>query len=73
LPLHFKKVLKGSHGGSVQPNLEIPRYIDLMKKGKMTLDGIITHEFKLEEINEALSTIRRGETGRVVIKFSHDQ
>ncbi len=67
LPLHFKKVLKGSHGGSAQPNLEIPRYIDLMKKGKMTLEGIITHEFKLEQINEALNTIRRGETGRVVI------
>ena len=67
LPLHFKKVLKGSHGGSVQPNLEIPRYIALMKLGKMSLDGIITHEFKLDEINEALEAIRRGETGRVLI------
>jgi len=67
LPLHFKKVLKGSHGGSVQPNLEIPRYIELIKKGKMTLEGIITHEFKLEQINEALDAIRRGEAGRVVI------
>ncbi len=67
LPLHFKKVLKGSHGGSVQPNLEIPRYLALMKRGKMTLAGIITHEFKLAEINEALHAIRRGETGRVII------
>lgn len=72
LPLHFKKVLKGSHGGSVQPNLEIPRYIQLMKRGKMTLDGIITHEFGLDKINEALDTIRRGEAGRCVIKFDHD-
>ena len=67
LPLHFKKVLKGSHGGSTQPNLEIPRYIQLMKQGKMTLDGIITHEFSLDEINGALDAIRRGETGRVII------
>lgn len=72
LPLHFKKVLKGSHGGSVQPNLEIPRYIALMNRGKMSLDGIITHEFKFDEINEALNAIRRGETGRCVIKFDHD-
>ncbi len=67
LPLHFKKVLKGSHGGSVQPNLEIPRYIQLIKRGKMSLEGIITHEFKLDEISEALNAIRRGETGRVLI------
>ena len=69
LPLHFKKILKGSHGGSTQPNLEIPRYIQLMKRGKMTLDGIITHEFSLDKINEALAAIRRGETGRVIINM----
>lgn len=67
LPLHFKKVLKGSHGGSVHPDIEIPRYISLMKRGRMTLDGIITHQFKLDDINEAFSAIRRGETGRVLI------
>ena len=72
LPLHFKKVLKGSHGGSVQPNLEIPRYVELIKRGKMSLEGIITHEFGLEDINDALSAIRRGETGRVVIKMDKD-
>ncbi len=69
LPLHFKKVLKGSHGGSIQPNLEIPRYIDLMKRGKMTLDGLITDEFSLDQINVALDKIRSGQSGRVVIKL----
>jgi S-(hydroxymethyl)glutathione dehydrogenase/alcohol dehydrogenase len=69
LPLHFKKVLKGSEGGSVQPNLEIPRYISLMKRGKMTLDGIITDEFPLSQINEALAKVRSGQSGRVLIKM----
>ncbi len=67
LPLHFKKVLKGSHGGGAEPHLEIPRYIRLYKTGKLKLTDLITHEFKLEEINEALTAIRRGETGRVLI------
>ena len=67
LPLHFKKVLKGSHGGSAQPHLEIPRYIKLLRRGKMTLEGIITREFELDEINEALNAIRAGEPGRVLI------
>lgn len=69
LPLHFKKVLKGSHGGSVQPNLEIPRYIRLFRLGKLKLDGLISHEFGLGNINQALDAIRRGEAGRVVISM----
>ena len=73
LPLHFKKILKGSHGGSAEPHLEIPRYIRLCKTGRMKLDGLITHEFPFEKINEALDSIRRGETGRCVIKFNHNE
>ena len=69
LPLHFKKVLKGSHGGSVQPDIDIPRYIKLCKMGKLKLEGLITHEFGLENINQALDAIRRGEAGRVLISM----
>lgn len=67
LPLHFKKVLKGSHGGSAEPHIEIPRYIRLIESGKMTLDGFITHEYRLEQINEAIETVRAGSAGRVVV------
>jgi len=69
LPLHFKKVLTGSHGGSAQPNIEIPRFIKLCRSGKLKLDGLITHEFPLEKVNEALDTVRKEDTGRVVIKM----
>ena len=37
LPLHFNKVLTGSHGGDAIPDLEIPRYIRLMASKKMFL------------------------------------
>ncbi len=66
LPL-YKKTLKASHGGSSEPHLDIPRYIRLCRTGRMKLDGIITHEFKLNQINEALNAIKQGETGRVII------
>ena len=71
LPLHFNKVLTGSHGGDAVPDLEIPRYIRLMEANKMTLDGLITHEFELEEINEALDLFRSGEAGRIVINLKN--
>ena len=39
LPLHFKKILTGSHGGDSIPDIEIPRYIRLINKKKMTLNN----------------------------------
>ena len=35
LPIHFKKILKGSEGGSCVPHIDIPRYIRLIKAGKI--------------------------------------
>jgi S-(hydroxymethyl)glutathione dehydrogenase/alcohol dehydrogenase len=70
LPLHFNKVLTGSHGGDAIPDLEIPRYIRLMASKKMTLDGLITHEFGLDDVNDALDLFRSGEAGRIVINLN---
>lgn len=69
LPLHFKKVLTGSHGGSTEPHLDIPRYIRLCQAGKMKLDGLISHEFNLDEINQAIELVRSGKAGRVLISM----
>jgi S-(hydroxymethyl)glutathione dehydrogenase/alcohol dehydrogenase len=69
LPLHFKKVLRGSHGGSAEPHVDIPRYIRLLRAGRMSLDGLITHEFPLEQVNEAIATVRCGEAGRVLLRM----
>lgn len=67
LPLHFKKVLTGSHGGSVEPHIEIPRLINLWRVGKLKLDGFVTHEFNLDQINEAIDLVRSGQAGRVLV------
>ena len=70
LPLHFKKILKGSHGGSSEPHLDIPRYVALCQSGKMTLEGLVTDEFPINKINEALDKVRSGQNGRVLIKMN---
>jgi S-(hydroxymethyl)glutathione dehydrogenase/alcohol dehydrogenase len=67
LPIHFNKVLTGSHGGDAIPHIDIPRLIRLNQAGRLTLDGIVTHEFPLDQINEALEVVRRGSAGRVLI------
>ena len=70
LPLHFNKRFTGSHGGDAVPDVDIPRYIRLMKAGKMTLDGLITHEFTLDKINEALDLFRSAEAGRIIVRMN---
>jgi S-(hydroxymethyl)glutathione dehydrogenase/alcohol dehydrogenase len=70
LPIHFNKVLTGSHGGDAVPHVDIPRLIRLNQAGRLAFDGIITHEFPLGEINAALDLVRSGNAGRVLLKVS---
>jgi S-(hydroxymethyl)glutathione dehydrogenase/alcohol dehydrogenase len=69
LPIHFNKVLTGSHGGDAAPHVDIPRLIRLTKAGRLSFDGIITHEYTLDEINAALDMVRSGNAGRVVLRI----
>ena len=68
LPLFFDKKLTGSHGGSSNPDNDIPRYIRLINNNKMSLKDLITHEFNLVEINKAIDLFRSGKAGRIIIK-----
>jgi S-(hydroxymethyl)glutathione dehydrogenase/alcohol dehydrogenase len=70
LPIHFNKVLTGSHGGDAAPHVDIPRIIRLARAGKISFDGLITHEFPLDEINAALDLVRSGTAGRVLLKVA---
>ena len=70
LPLHFNKILTGSHGGSAVPHVEIPRLIRLVNQGRMKLEGLFTHEFSLAKINGAIAAVRSGEAGRVLLNLS---
>lgn len=67
LPLHFKKILTGSEGGDSEPHNDIPRYMRLVQAGRFKLDGLITHEFPLAKINEAIQLVKAGEAGRVLV------
>ena len=70
LPLHFNKILTGSHGGESVPDRDIPRFIRLMDAEKLAFDGLITHEFSLDEVNDALEVFRSGEAGRIILKMN---
>jgi S-(hydroxymethyl)glutathione dehydrogenase/alcohol dehydrogenase len=70
LPIHFNKVLTGSHGGDAVPHVDIPRLIRLIEAGRLSFEGLITHEFPLDEINAALDVVRSGIAGRVLLRIA---
>ena len=72
LPLAFNKVLKVSHGGDSKPDKDIPRYVNLVNNNKINFDKLITHEFELENINEAIKLFRTGHAGRIIIKINKE-
>ena len=72
LPLHFGKKIFGSHGGEAIPQTDIPRYHQMYIKGRIQLKNLITNQYPLEKINEALNDIRSGKiAGRCMINMEN--
>jgi S-(hydroxymethyl)glutathione dehydrogenase/alcohol dehydrogenase len=70
LPLHFGKVLTGSHGGEAEPARDIPRYLRLMAAGRLDLKPLVTDRTDLDHVNEAIDRLRAGAVlGRCVVRF----
>jgi len=63
------KTLKATQGGRTDPSNDIPRYASLNIAGILIADNIITHKFKLSEINSAVSVLMQGAAGRVMIEL----
>jgi len=69
LPLHFGKVVSGSHGGEAIPHEDIPRYHGLYRQGRIRLKELLTDRFSLDEINVAMARMREGSIrGRCLVR-----
>lgn len=63
------RTLVGSLMGSTRLFVDIPRLVELYQGGRLKLDELITNRYPLEQINEAIESMERGETVRNVILF----
>ncbi len=61
--------LMGSVMGSTRLSVDVPRLVDLYQSGRLRLDELITRRYPLEEINEAIESMERGEALRNVVVF----
>jgi Zn-dependent alcohol dehydrogenase len=59
----------GSKMGSTRLQVDVPKLMELYEQGRLKLDELITTRYPLEEINEAIAAVKRGEALRNVILF----
>ncbi|HLC49309.1 MAG TPA: zinc-binding dehydrogenase [Candidatus Andersenbacteria bacterium] len=63
------KKIVGSWGGATNPDVDIPYYAKEYLRGNFPIDGLISHSFSLDTINDAVDVLRSGKAARVVISF----
>lgn len=59
----------GSKMGETVIDRDIPRLVNLYRQGKLKLDELITGRYPLDQINQAIATVNRGEALRNVVIF----
>lgn len=67
-----QKTLLGCLFGGGNPRLDIPEILALYKLGELQLDELVTHEYRLEEINDGYRDMLDGVNIRGVIRFTDD-
>jgi S-(hydroxymethyl)glutathione dehydrogenase/alcohol dehydrogenase len=55
--------------GSSKIHVDIPKLVSLYQRRDLMLDELISGRYPLEEINEAIASVNRGEALRNVIVF----
>jgi S-(hydroxymethyl)glutathione dehydrogenase/alcohol dehydrogenase len=69
LMLRDERALAGCWIGSANPPVDIPQLIDFYRAGKLKLDELVSGHYRLEDVNEAISAVERGEVLRNIIVF----
>lgn len=64
-----ERTVKGSYMGSCVPARDIPRFIGMYRAARLPVDRLLTHEIRLEEINEAFDRLATGAAVRQVVMF----
>ncbi len=67
------KSIRGSWGGSSKPDIDIPKMDLLYKQGKLPLEAFVSHSYRLEDVNTALSDLEDRKIVRALIKMHQER
>ena len=62
-----ERTVKGSYVGSCVPTRDVPRYIDLYRKGMLPVNKLMSDHISLDQINEGFDRLASGHTVRQII------
>ena len=62
-----ERTVKGSYVGSCVPTRDIPRYVDLYRKGMLPVNKLMSDHISLDQINEGFDKLASGHTVRQII------
>jgi len=65
----FQKQIRGGLFGGANPRADIPKLLELYRKGDILLDEMITRTYTLEEINQGYADMREGRNIRGLIRY----
>lgn len=74
IPIHMARVvgfgvqILGNYGG--RPRIDLPVVFELIKRGLVNIDKLVTGKYRLEQINEAFEDLEKGKIlGRSILVF----
>ena len=64
-----ERLLRGSYLGSCRPGIDIPRFVDLHRRGRLPVERLISHRLTLDELNEGFDRLAAGEAVRQIVEL----
>ena len=61
--------LVGVFMGATQPRVDIPRYVELWRRGQLDLAGMVSRQLPLDDVNDGFRALAAGEVARAVVTF----
>jgi alcohol dehydrogenase len=62
-----ERTVKGSYIGTCVPTRDLPRYIELYRRGKLPVDRLMSDHLKLDDINLGFDRLHEGKAMRQVV------
>jgi alcohol dehydrogenase len=64
-----ERTVKGSYVGTCVPTRDIPRYIELYRRGRLPVDRLMSSHIKLDDINLGFDLLHEGKAVRQIVEI----
>ncbi len=63
------KSLRGVQMGATRPRVDIPRYVEMWRRGQLDLSSMVSRRLPLDDVNDGFRAMAAGEVNRAVVVF----